>query len=185
VLAFIHTGIFESINICLPGSYLTDELLRELEPFSKIKMLIVHSATIPTLQSDYFDVVFTSQTLEDESCCGNISLFYFVPEIKFISESANFNTCLNKKISITKEGIVKNCPSLKKSYGKYYPGRLTEIIYLPEFTEYFHLKKDEIKVCRDCEFRHVCSDCRAYTVDDEILGKPSKCKYDPYTNEWQ
>lgn len=40
-------------------------------------------------------------------------------------------------------------------------------------------------VCKDCEFRYICTDCRAYVEDpDDILSKPLKCGYNPYTGEW-
>ena len=38
---------------------------------------------------------------------------------------------------------------------------------------------------KDCEFRYICTDCRAYVEDPEdILSKPLKCGYNPYTGEW-
>jgi len=47
------------------------------------------------------------------------------------------------------------------------------------------ITKDQVAVCRDCEFRYVCTDCRAYTQDaDDPYSKPAKCTYDPYTATW-
>lgn len=44
---------------------------------------------------------------------------------------------------------------------------------------------DQIHICKDCEFRHICTDCRAYIEDpDDIYSKPLKCGYNPYTGEW-
>ncbi len=35
------------------------------------------------------------------------------------------------------------------------------------------------------EFRYICTDYRAYVEDPEdILSKPLKCGYNPYTGEW-
>ena len=43
----------------------------------------------------------------------------------------------------------------------------------------------KIHVCKDCEFRYICTDCRAYIEDpNDILSKPLKCGYNPYTAEW-
>ena len=54
----------------------------------------------------------------------------------------------------------------------------------PEFKKVWSVNKDQIKICRDCEFRYMCSDCRAYTEDPkDIYSKPLKCGYDPYTNK--
>jgi len=48
-----------------------------------------------------------------------------------------------------------------------------------------NVTKDSVKVCKDCEFRMVCSDCRAYLeIPDDILSKTLKCGYNPYNNQW-
>ncbi len=55
----------------------------------------------------------------------------------------------------------------------------------PGFKKYWDINKDKIYVCKDCEFRYICTDCRAYVEDPEdILSKPLKCGYNPYTGEW-
>jgi len=57
---------------------------------------------------------------------------------------------------------------------------------LPLCQKYWKLSKDQIDICRECEFRYVCTDCRAYIEDPEnIYSKPLKCGYDPATNQWQ
>lgn len=44
-------------------------------------------------------------------------------------------------------------------------------------------KKDNIKVCKDCELRYNCIDCRAgHQVDNG--SKPVGCNYDPYKLIW-
>lgn len=41
------------------------------------------------------------------------------------------------------------------------------------------------KTCMHCEFRHICTDCRAYLDDPEDrYSKPLKCSYDPFTTKW-
>lgn len=53
------------------------------------------------------------------------------------------------------------------------------------FKQLWGIKKDEIKVCQDCEFRHMCTDCRAYIENpNDIYSKPLKCGYNPYRCEW-
>jgi hypothetical protein len=47
------------------------------------------------------------------------------------------------------------------------------------------VRKDDIEVCKDCEFRYICTDCRIFKNDsNDIYSKPKKCNYDPYTNTW-
>ncbi|GIV28548.1 MAG: hypothetical protein KatS3mg027_2362 [Bacteroidia bacterium] len=63
---------------------------------------------------------------------------------------------------------------------------MTEVIKKKSFQKYWHIKKDEITVCKDCEFRHICTDCRAYLENpDDLYSKPLKCDYNPYTCQWE
>jgi SPASM domain peptide maturase of grasp-with-spasm system len=121
--------------------------------------------------------------------CGVVLLNNSHSNIKLFSESQSYNTCLNRKISIDKDGNIRNCPSMPQSYGNIKDTTLEEALNHPDFKKYWNVNKDMIAVCKDCEFRHICTDCRAYTerthFDGEIdLSKPLKCGYNPYTNEW-
>jgi len=40
--------------------------------------------------------------------------------------------------------------------------------------------KDKIDVCKDCEYRYACLDCRCFRMNEDIYSKPKKCKYNPY-----
>jgi len=54
------------------------------------------------------------------------------------------------------------------------------------FKDLWSINKDQIEVCKDCEFRYVCTDCRAFITDpDNRYSKPSTCTYDPYTAQWE
>ena len=108
----------------------------------------------------------------------------FSVNIQMFTESLSFNNCLNKKLGIDKSGYVKNCPSFKNNFGHIENIKLNELFLNKKFIIYWKIKKDDIKVCKTCEFRYICSDCRVFTTKNQINGKPSKCKYNPTTNEW-
>lgn len=122
----------------------------------------------------------------DEKHCGIVNSEYFYSNINLFSESQHHNTCLNKKISIDKYGNIKNCPSMVKSFGNIKDTTLEEALNHPDFKKYWNITKDQIEVCKDCEFRHICTDCRAYIEQpDNQYSKPLKCGYNPYTNVWE
>ncbi|WP_123868250.1 grasp-with-spasm system SPASM domain peptide maturase, partial [Flavobacterium hercynium] len=136
-------------------------------------------------QLDNVMFTFTSNKLSIPLSCGIIRKNNFVYSNNFYLESQNHNTCLNKKISIDKDGNIKNCPSMKNIYGNIRNTTLSEVLIIPEFRSFWKINKNEIDVCRDCEFRHICTDCRAYIENPaNIYSKPLKCGYDPYTNLW-
>lgn len=63
---------------------------------------------------------------------------------------------------------------------------LKEVMQSQEFQKLWHIKKDDIKVCQDCEFRYMCMDCRAFIKDPkDIYSQPAKCPYNPYIAKWK
>ncbi|MFN8229841.1 MAG: grasp-with-spasm system SPASM domain peptide maturase [Bacteroidia bacterium] len=119
------------------------------------------------------------------SNCGQIKENNFHANLIMYSESQNYNTCLNKKLSIDTNGYIKNCINMKSNHGNILKDNLLQTIKKNKFKKYWFLKKDKIKVCKDCEYRHICTDCRAYLEDpNDIYSKPLKCGYDPYKGIW-
>lgn len=119
-------------------------------------------------------------------CCGSVGYFNFRISYPLFTESQHHNTCLNRKIAIDAAGNIKNCPSMKESFGNIKDTSLAVAINKPGFKKYWNIKKEEITKCKDCEFRHICTDCRAYLENPEdSFSAPLKCGYDPYTSEWE
>lgn len=132
---------------------------------------------------------FIKKNIPSQKSCGLISKDLFSINMSMFTESLNHNSCLNRKISIDINGNIKNCPSMPESFGNIKDTTLQEALNKPGFKKYWNITKNQIEICKDCEFRHVCTDCRAYTErtkfkDDIDLSKPLKCGYNPYTNEW-
>ncbi len=44
--------------------------------------------------------------------------------------------------------------------------------------------KENVKECKDCEFRHLCKDCRPDSISMEVDGKPWYCTYDVANGVW-
>jgi SPASM domain peptide maturase of grasp-with-spasm system len=141
---------------------------------------IIHSR-----KNDFGKIIMSSNRIENIKSCGQISSSFFTINIKTFTEAHHHNSCLNRKISIDTEGNIKNCPSMKESFGNIRDTTLCEAIDKPGFKKYWDINKDKILVCKECEFRYICTDCRAYVENPEdILSKPLKCGYNPYTGEW-
>lgn len=67
---------------------------------------------------------------------------------------------------------------MKQCYGNIKSTSLVDVCALRKFRSYWFITKDKIKVCKDCEYRYVCNDCRAFVKHK--FDKPKKCNYDPY-----
>ncbi|WP_118975384.1 grasp-with-spasm system SPASM domain peptide maturase [Taibaiella koreensis] len=146
--------------------------------------------TDPWDRNIYFDVRFSRSNIHSFKHCGIVSAAYFDTNFPKVLEAMNHNSCLHKKIGIDIHGNIKNCPAMETSFGNIRETKLAEALEHPGFKQYWGLTKDDIAVCRDCEYRYICTDCRAYTGRTHIdtggldTSKPLKCGYDPYTNEW-
>ncbi len=137
------------------------------------------------IKSNNLYIQIHNKKLPQNTNCGAIKKEYFSIHIENLREALHHNSCLNRKISIDFDGNIKNCPSMPESYGNIKDTTLAEAIEKPGFKKYWDINKDKIHVCKDCEFRYICTDCRAYVEDPEdILSKPLKCGYNPYTGEW-
>ena len=105
--------------------------------------------------------------------------------VSLLMRNRLYNSCLDRKIAIDINGSIKNCPSMRDHFGNIETESLILVANDTSFQKKWRINKDQIKVCQDCEFRYLCSDCRAYTDDPmDELAKPLKCGYDPYSGQW-
>ncbi len=132
-----------------------------------------------------FNIYSFKDDISSHKQCGNISSSYFNVNLSNVSNSIKNNSCLNKKISIDSDGNIKNCPSMTESFGNIKTTRLESVVKNEKFRKYWSISKDKIDVCKTCEFRYICTDCRAYIEQpNDLYSKPLKCGYDPKTNVW-
>lgn len=129
---------------------------------------------------------FSKDIIVDNTFCGFIHPKNFRVSMGMFCESQNYNSCLNRKLSIDENGHIKNCPSMTKSYGVLNDQDLDIIISSDSFKDCWTSNKSKVKVCRVCEFRYMCLDCRAFVSDvNDNLSKPQKCKYNPFIAKWE
>jgi len=189
-LSYFDQSRLRSIEILLKYSeeINTQALLNLVKIHQRIVEIIIHSAptdeTVPL--SDYHQIIYTTNPLNDHSFCGVIKKNDFILNLELFSEAQHFNSCLNRKISIDVNGEIRNCPSMKQSFGNFKTTTFREVLEQDSFKEVWSIKKDQIDICKDCEFRYICTDCRAHTEDPtNKYAKPAKCAYNPYTTEWE
>jgi SPASM domain peptide maturase of grasp-with-spasm system len=195
VLQYFQDTTVRYVEILLPydeGSYTEENLKEILEKQVRLKNIYLFSApkdeivTFTKAESGHkWRVIYSTKQFRDETACGQVSKGRFTVNLINFTESTNFNSCLNCKVGIDKNGNIKNCPSFKKSMGNVKTTSLKDVVDTNEFKSFFSIRKDDVRVCRDCEFRYICTDCRVYTTNEkDIYAKPSKCSYDPYLGVW-
>ncbi|MCV9926266.1 grasp-with-spasm system SPASM domain peptide maturase [Flavobacterium sp. LS1R49] len=188
LLQSTNGGNFRSIELVLSYSEELVSFLPTIVTYNtRITSVIIHNAMDKqkSVEENYFPISFIDKEITSFLHCGVIDTKYFEVNRDKVLESLSFNSCLNKKISINKLGEIKNCPAMPTSFGNIKNTTLQEAFDDINFKQHWQISKEKINVCKDCEFRHICTDCRAYVEDPKnIYSKPLKCGYDPYTNEW-
>lgn len=167
---------------------LEESLFPLTEKYSRLKEITVHSSPFKKIVKDGRGVsrlFYVEDAISSNQHCGIISPYYFAINVEAFGHAQNRNSCLHGKISIDEHGDIKNCPSMKVVFGNTRKNSLREALLSTHFKNHWNITKDQISICRDCEFRYICTDCRAFTLDtNTAYGKPSKCSYDPYTATW-
>jgi SPASM domain peptide maturase of grasp-with-spasm system len=134
----------------------------------------------------HLNITFIEKKIDNCNFCGNINSYNFTVNKNTFFESQNFNSCLNGKFSIATDGSIKNCPSMGFSFGNIYTSNLLNVLKLKKFKKLWNITKNKIDVCSKCEFRYICTDCRAYIENPkDIYSKPLKCGYNPSTGVWE
>ena len=173
-----------SLHLVLPYENCMDKLIKISKRNANIEEIIVYRSPKDDeffIKENLFGKIkFTEQNLNSENDCGNSISKYFTTNIKFFNESLHHNNCLNKKLCLDKNVFIKNCPSINKNFGHILDVNLATILNDLDFKYLWSINKDKINDCKVCEFRYVCFDCRAFTIENNIYSKPRKCNYNPY-----
>jgi SPASM domain peptide maturase of grasp-with-spasm system len=200
IISFAKNKSIESVEVILKydSSISDNEYISFIENEPIIVNFILHSSPLERIIKINFgldesmklvfrNINLVSRVIDSELHCGIISLKNLTPpSTATFLENKIRNGCLNGKVSIDCRGEIKNCPSMKYSYGNINETKLKTAVSNSIFQDYELINKDQIKVCKDCEFRFVCSDCRAYLEDPkDNYSKPLKCGFDPYSSEWK
>lgn len=187
---------FQSIEILIQYSSFQeiendiDSFVKKYSRLSKIFVSNCAEEKISKVFEDSVTISFIDKNINSCLSCGNIDIKYFKLNMSLFCESLNYNSCLNKKLAVDTNGNIKNCPSMLQSFGNIKDATLKDVFDDSDFKKYWSITKDEIEICKDCEFRYICTDCRAYTERTHTnsegldISKPLKCGYDPYTNIW-
>jgi SPASM domain peptide maturase of grasp-with-spasm system len=186
VLTVFDESIMRSISLTMPlvkNQVLLEELLFKYKRIMDINLYGENRFEFKT-ESPIFFFFSKKPTMS----CGVINGQGFAMNISSFTESRQFNSCLNRKLSINIDtGNIKNCPSLPKTYGNIYDDDISTVVSSKEFQKLWKVTKKEINICNVCEFRDICTDCRAFTeplLSDYQYDKPLKCGYDPYSGKW-
>ncbi|MBO5262012.1 MAG: radical SAM protein [Clostridia bacterium] len=112
---------------------------------------------------------------------------HFKASKEFFDKAAHENTCWYGKLAIDSLGNVFPCVFQRDVlYGNASTHSIKEILSSPELKKGWLCDFSKIEVCKDCEFRFACKDCRAHeiAITGNFFGKNPRCLYNPYLGKW-
>lgn len=190
VLSTAQKNRFTDIELIVADMESSNVLLGRTwsQQFPALTKVIFHSASSNRLLANErgeVPIYQITNRITSAEHCGFIHPDGFIIGREMFSEAQNHNTCLSGKLSIDMQGNIKNCPAMNYSFGKVNEANFDDILRMKEFKRSWNMTKNKISVCQDCEFRYVCTDCRAHVIDEtDPYSKPAKCSYDPYATSW-
>lgn len=188
LLDYICKNSILSLELLLPYQVFQELGYNYLIKHSNIISLIVYNSpkfiVDDKSKNKFIDLIYICEQ-DPFNNCGNVGPHYFSIHLETFLESKNYNSCLNRKVCIDELGNIKNCPYMKEVFGNIFRDDIKSLTHNKKFTLLWKTNKDKIEVCKDCEFRYICTDCRAFIKDSKnILSQPSKCPYNPYISKW-
>lgn len=97
-------------------------------------------------------------------------------------------TCWNGKVAITPSGDVIPCVFARDLVvGNVLKSTLKGVLDSRKLKDLWKITLDDVEVCKDCEYRYACFDCRALpcSMTENLLAKVHGCTYNPYAGEWK
>lgn len=103
------------------------------------------------------------------------------------SRKRDYHPCLNGKIAITAEGNILPCIMMRDEIiGNIKDSSLQEFFADKKVDLYWELCKEKVDICKECEYRYACPDCRPLEKNaTSNLYKNKYCAYDPKKGEWK
>lgn len=102
-----------------------------------------------------------------------------------IEETLKYNynqSCFATHLYIGSDMNVYPCPMERRIFhGNLRNGHLHDMLN----SHIMNMSKNDIDVCKDCEYRYLCLDCRPDSLNGELYEKPWYCSYNPYSGKWE
>lgn len=111
----------------------------------------------------------------------------FITSKEIFDSNFHKNSCWYGKIAITETGEVLPCVFERNlSYGNITNISIKSLESFSLLKENWFRNFNKIKICKDCEYRFACKDCRplGISVCGDIDEKNPRCTYNPYTGIW-
>ncbi len=175
-----------NVELVIPyNNYFSRQFIESFsEKHPRVRRIVFTECYKKLVKFDIVQVIIESTKMETIELTRkfNNSPSAFRVSLGMFTESQEHNTFFNKKISIDRNGLIKNFPTMTKSFGHINEISFSDAINNSEFKKFWSLKKDNIVGCKNCEFRFMCSGQFAHPSAN--ISELIECQYDPLQLKW-
>lgn len=171
------------IEVCI-SSILEYEAKTIISKFNRIKRVYVANCNFDIIEQIYSDsyIIYTSESINFDGVSPVITKNNLLPNRLNFIESQSSNLFYNKKLFFNENFILSLFPNSKDNFFFNDISNEEIISRIKLGYELWKVRKDNITICKDCEYRYMCNDPRhEYKVDPSglfIFNYP--CSFDPY-----
>lgn len=165
-----------------------EELSRIANIHNRIFNIYIYNSPKYSIESfesrPYGNVLYIKDNLKNSGKIHDESMFFV--NILLFNESHFNNNYYNRKIYIDEKGNIRNSPEVDVLFGNIKQTLILDVVKDKKFNYLWDIKKDDIIICCNCEYRYMCVDSRIPIKDElkNIWFCENKCKYDPYICQW-
>ncbi|MDR1056352.1 MAG: grasp-with-spasm system SPASM domain peptide maturase [Prevotellaceae bacterium] len=174
-----------SIELFIPYHQNISSTLNSITANHRVYNVYVYNAPefqLSTIENRAWgNVIMLNQNLQDKPVQ---EISYFTVNVKLYTESLHYNNYLNRKLYIDCFGNMKNAPEQLCDFGNVMKDKLEDVVKSEQFQRLWHSKKDDIEICKDCEYRYMCVDSRIPRNLNDIWIHREPCAYNPYIAKW-
>lgn len=113
-----------------------------------------------------------------------ISQSRFCKNMDVFLESQNYNIGLNRKVSVSSDGSIKNYIDHDFVFGNVKKDKIKNIVFKDNFKSKWLISNDKIEKCKECQYRYSCVSNSDIEQKGKLFHKKETCDFNPETNKW-
>lgn len=153
---------------------------------SRIFTILKYNSKKETVKEIKNGVVISTQrdVINTKMKINNITDFDVNMEL--FMESKLYNNFFNKRVYINLKGEIYRTENDLVKFGNINSISLLSLSKNKKFNKFWNIIKDQIEICKDCEYRYMCVDNREplYKNESNLWVLDGSCKYNPYQGKW-
>lgn len=188
ILKCLEYSKIQSITLFLEYENGLDLIMKKIKKHNpRVSSIIFYNFKIKSKIKQNGLIYYEPMPLEDVLYKGIQGANNFSLNINTYIESLKHNVGFNKTIFIDHFGNIKRHLLDEKKYGNISNKKDIENALKEEaIIKFWNITKDITEICKDCEFRYICTDTRIpLKIDGKKIYSHSKtCNYDPFSGKW-